>query len=82
MKKEITNKIGWAVMILTASTMGYASDMTLTAHKILFDDYSIPPYLIGRLNSAAAISNNRIATAKRTAEANQIAQNILAQAGY
>lgn len=82
MKQEYTNAIAWAGIILTASTMGYASDMTKIAHKVLFDGYRLAPYMAGRFNSEAIRLHNIIATDKRTYEANRIAENILIHAGY
>lgn len=82
MKKEITNGIAWAAIILTAYTMGYFSDQTHTAHKVLFDDYNLPPYYVGVFSTTATKLHNSIAADKRTEEANRIAEGILTEAGY
>lgn len=82
MKKELTNDIAYAAMILTGAAMGYCSTMTLTAHKMLFDGYKIPSYSIGKLNAGAIAAHNAIARDNRTEEANRIADNILTEAGY
>lgn len=82
MKKEITNGIAWAAMILTASTMGYKVGWGWLAEKVLTQTKDLTPYEIVSLNKEAIKHQRKIARDKRTDEANQIAQNILIEAGY
>lgn len=81
-KPPLNGRIAWAAMILTAYTLGYDSDQTLTAHKVLFDGYILPPCFIGEFNTTAIRLHNAIAADKRTEEANRIAEGILTEAGY
>ena len=76
---DISNGIGWCVMILAGMRLGYHVQglAEKIAHAVLYNDFQMLPNDIGYMEWQSNFMNSQIAEDKKTDEANKLAIRII-----
>lgn len=80
---DISNGIGWCVIILAGMRLGYHVQglAEKLSHAVLYEDFKIDSYNAGYMEWQSNWMNEQVAEDGKTDEANEVAQQIIKELG-